>query len=435
VKNKFNNLLNIKGLRRPKFSKINMLFFVLIFVFIGASLILASHAATITGDINGDNTVNITDLSFLLSSYGQNTTQCTNNISFKCDLSNPSDGVVNVLDLSIILTNYGKSSAIAPSNSVLPTVAGESTQGKILTASNGTWSGSPTSYSYAWQDCNISGASCTNINGASASTYTLSSTDTVHTIKVVVTASNSGGSASAASAATVVVGHSGGTLNPGPAGNLSWKGLNWDKRAYAGSPSYNGLWSSSNVTGPDSNGYLTFHITNPNGNNPVSAEIDSTRAGFGYGTYTVVVGTNLSSLNKSLVNGCLFTYDDSNPPTYNEMDICETSAWGATGPVGLDHTYYKLVNGSSNGVVDTVPIPSIPEMTHRLIWTPGQLIFDSFAGTGTTGQLISHTVQTSGVAVPHTEALVYNLWAFNSGATNVAPFDVVVRDLTFAPAQ
>jgi hypothetical protein len=435
MKNELSNLLNYKGLNRPKFSKINMLFFVLIFVFIGASLILATRAATITGDINGDNTVNITDLSFLLSSYGQNTTQCTNNINFKCDLSNPSDGVVNVLDLSILLTNYGKSSANAPINTAVPTVTGESTQGKILTASNGTWSGSPTNYSYAWQDCNISGASCTNINGANASTYTLSSTDTVHTIKVVVTASNSGGSASAASAATVVVGHSGGTINPGPAGDFSWKGLNWVKRADPGSPSYNGLWSKSNVTGPDSSGYLTFHITNPNGNNPVSAEIDSTRTGFGYGTYTVVVGTNLSGLNKSLVNGCLFTYDDGNPPTYNEMDICETSAWGATGPVGLDHTYYKLVNGSSNGVVDTVPIPSIPEMTHRLIWTPGQLIFDSFAGTGTTGQLISHTVQTSGVAIPHTEALVYNLWAFNSGAANVAPFDVVVRDLSFAPAQ
>jgi hypothetical protein len=60
------------------------------------------------GDVNGDNSVNVTDLSLLLSSYGQNTTQCITNTAYKCDLSNPGDGVVNILDLSILLSNYGK---------------------------------------------------------------------------------------------------------------------------------------------------------------------------------------------------------------------------------------------------------------------------------------------------------------------------------------
>jgi hypothetical protein len=60
------------------------------------------------GDINGDNAVNITDLSLLLSSYNQNTTQCITNSSYKCDLSSPGDGVVNIFDLSILLSGYGK---------------------------------------------------------------------------------------------------------------------------------------------------------------------------------------------------------------------------------------------------------------------------------------------------------------------------------------
>jgi hypothetical protein len=60
------------------------------------------------GDINGDNAVNITDLSLILSSYGQNTTQCVTNNAFKCDLSTPGDGIVNIFDLSILLSNYGK---------------------------------------------------------------------------------------------------------------------------------------------------------------------------------------------------------------------------------------------------------------------------------------------------------------------------------------
>jgi hypothetical protein len=60
-----------------------------------------------TGDINGDNSVNITDLSLLLSSYGQTTTNCVTNTNFICDLSTPSDGVVNIFDLSILLSHYG----------------------------------------------------------------------------------------------------------------------------------------------------------------------------------------------------------------------------------------------------------------------------------------------------------------------------------------
>jgi hypothetical protein len=59
------------------------------------------------GDINGDNSVNITDLSLLLSSYNQNTTQCTTNNTYKCDLNSPGDGVVNIFDLSILLSHYG----------------------------------------------------------------------------------------------------------------------------------------------------------------------------------------------------------------------------------------------------------------------------------------------------------------------------------------
>jgi glucose/arabinose dehydrogenase/PKD repeat protein len=63
---------------------------------------------TKAGDINGDNVVGITDLSLLLSSFGQNTIQCITNSSFTCDLSSPQDGVVNIFDLSILLSNYGK---------------------------------------------------------------------------------------------------------------------------------------------------------------------------------------------------------------------------------------------------------------------------------------------------------------------------------------
>jgi hypothetical protein len=93
----------------------------------------------------------------------------------------------------------------APSNSAAPAVSGTATQGKTLATTNGSWNGSPTGYTYAWQDCNSSGASCSAIIGATSMSYTLQASDVGHTIRSTVTASNSGGSASASSAATAVV--------------------------------------------------------------------------------------------------------------------------------------------------------------------------------------------------------------------------------------
>ena len=92
-----------------------------------------------------------------------------------------------------------------PSNTALPQVSGTTTQGGTLTTTTGSWSGSPTAFTYAWQDCNSSGGSCTIIRGASSNTYTLGSGDVGLTIRVVVTASNAGGSASATSAQTATV--------------------------------------------------------------------------------------------------------------------------------------------------------------------------------------------------------------------------------------
>ncbi|MGA9286131.1 MAG: hypothetical protein WBV85_11895 [Solirubrobacteraceae bacterium] len=92
-----------------------------------------------------------------------------------------------------------------PSNTSLPTIGGTSTEGKTLTATNGGWSGSPTSYAYQWQDCNSSGEGCASIAGATHSSYKLAAADVGHTVRVAVLATNSGGSMTATSAATGVV--------------------------------------------------------------------------------------------------------------------------------------------------------------------------------------------------------------------------------------
>jgi hypothetical protein len=73
----------------------------------GVTLTVNNAAAAKTGDLNGDNAVDITDLSLMLSSYGQTTTQCVTNSAYKCDLSTPGDNTVNIFDLSILLSHYG----------------------------------------------------------------------------------------------------------------------------------------------------------------------------------------------------------------------------------------------------------------------------------------------------------------------------------------
>jgi hypothetical protein len=93
----------------------------------------------------------------------------------------------------------------APTNTALPAISGTDTEGDTLKATSGSWTGSPTGYTYKWQDCDTSGASCSNINGATANSYTLGSGDVGDTLRVVVSATNEGGSSTATSAATATV--------------------------------------------------------------------------------------------------------------------------------------------------------------------------------------------------------------------------------------
>jgi hypothetical protein len=94
---------------------------------------------------------------------------------------------------------------VAPASTGLPVVSGSALVGQSLSASTGSWSGSPTSYAYQWQRCNSSGGACANVSGATTASYALSSSDLGFTLRDAVTASNSGGSATALSAPTAVV--------------------------------------------------------------------------------------------------------------------------------------------------------------------------------------------------------------------------------------
>jgi hypothetical protein len=85
-------------------------------------------------------------------------------------------------------------------NTALPKISGTPAEGSTLTASTGTWTNRPTSFTYQWERCNTSGAGCTNA-GQTSSTYLVGATDVGSTLRVAVTANNGKMSAAATSAA------------------------------------------------------------------------------------------------------------------------------------------------------------------------------------------------------------------------------------------
>jgi hypothetical protein len=87
----------------------------------------------------------------------------------------------------------------APVNTVLPAITGTVAVGSTLTLSNGTWTGTPTSYAYAWLRAGVA------IAGEVAATYLLSVADIGLAITGRVTATNVDGSTAADSTATIAV--------------------------------------------------------------------------------------------------------------------------------------------------------------------------------------------------------------------------------------
>jgi hypothetical protein len=92
-----------------------------------------------------------------------------------------------------------------PSNVSRPTISGTPRDNETLTATTGTWTNNPTSYSFQWQRCDDKGNDCTDIQGATKSTYEATSQDVGHRLVVLVTATNADGSASRHSLPTDVV--------------------------------------------------------------------------------------------------------------------------------------------------------------------------------------------------------------------------------------
>jgi hypothetical protein len=148
----------------------------------------------------------------------------------------------------------GRAAGEGPMNLALPTIWGAAQEAQTLSATNGSWTASPTAYSYAWSLCDSSGGSCSTIANANAATYKPATTDAGKTVRVTVTAVNASGSTQAISAPSAVI--SGATaptntVSPTVSGSLTvGSTLTANKGTWSESPtSYAYAWSRCDANG------------------------------------------------------------------------------------------------------------------------------------------------------------------------------------------
>jgi len=105
-----------------------------------------------------------------------------------------------------------------PRNTKAPVIQGTAAVGQTLTSTRGSWTNSPTSFTFAWSQCDASGAACLLITGATRSHYTVATGDLGHTLRVTVTARNASGvtPTPATSAPTAIVSPTGCPPGTGP---------------------------------------------------------------------------------------------------------------------------------------------------------------------------------------------------------------------------
>ena len=104
----------------------------------------------------------------------------------------------------IVIVRY--TTPAAPTNTAAPVISGTTRTGATLTTTDGSWSGSPSSYTYQWKRATAASGSYSNISSATNSTYVLTDADIDKYIKVSVIATNGIGASSAElSAASSIV--------------------------------------------------------------------------------------------------------------------------------------------------------------------------------------------------------------------------------------
>lgn len=128
--------------------------------------------------------------------------------------------------LALVVPSGDAAPTAPPNNTAEPTISGRAEQGRNLTASAGSWTGTaPITFAYQWVRCGADGGrpdggDCAIVSGGTRRDYRLGTADIGFRMRVRVTATNSDGSRVAASNPTAtVVGPPVNTAAPFPRGS------------------------------------------------------------------------------------------------------------------------------------------------------------------------------------------------------------------------
>lgn len=261
--------------------------------------------------------------------------------------------------------------ATAPQNTALPTITGTTKVGSTLTAADGTWSGTPApTFTRQWERCDSAGASCSDIAGATSTTYGLVQADHGSTIRVRVTATNTAGTASAESAQTAAIQYAPiNTAAPSISGTVS-KGQTltaatgtWDALPTVSSFAYQ--WqrctapgTCSNISGATASTYLLaqadvgltirVHVTATNtvgSTGADSAETTAVTAAPANTALPTVSGSTQVGATLTTTNG---TWTGSPAPTFGyQWERCDTAGASCTDIASATNQTYGLVSADA----------------------------------------------------------------------------------------
>ena len=274
-------------------------------------------------------------------------------------------------------------------------------------------------------------------------------------------------------------------------GAIQWCGYSWETENWG---SGNGWPAAANVTVDPATGYLHLKA-GMTGGNLLGAEVDSVRgdlgiAGnkstWGYGTYRWVIGTDLTTIDPSLVLG-LFTFwaygsattipvntnGKGGPYGQKEIDI-EVSNWlpegGKTGTFYMMGYYQDTGAGVASGVPATygeqchtmtagsqIPVPAgHPVSTLQFTWLPASITWSIWYSditaavpasapdatlTMTEGQPYSYTEPNGGniftgtVHIPATggQQVICNAWSQGQNV-QIPDTEIILRSFTYTPS-
>jgi hypothetical protein len=263
-----------------------------------------------------------------------------------------------------------------PSNTSRPSISGTMQSGHTLTAHNGSWTGSPTSFNYAWQQCDSQGNNCVWLagGGTHAQTFALTGSDVGHTMRVFVTAHNAAGDATADSPLTgVITGSVRNTALPTVGGTpQSGQTLTVNNGTWAGSPTaYAYAWQRCNSSG-HSCGWIsgasaqTFLLTGSDVGHTLRVRVTASNAMSSAAAYSPVTG----------VVAAIPNITDTAPPTITgtpvvgQTLVVNNGSWSIT-PTSYSYAWQRCDSNGNNcvwvvGAVQQSYLLTDNDLSHRL---------------------------------------------------------------------